>query len=77
MDGFTIDRPSRQYHLLSVNKTQAYIHTKSLSLEEMMRNLPDVREDKILNKMLLKGNDKDKGQSFDRSKVQGLNGVNM
>ena len=77
MDGFTSDRPSQRDNFLSINKTRAYIHIKSLSLEELMRNIPDVREDKILNKMLSKGNDKDKGKSFDRSKFQGLNGVNL
>ena len=77
MDGFTIDQPSQNDHFLFINKTRAYIHTKNLSLEELMRNIPDVREDKILNKILSKGNDKDKGKSFDRSKVQGLNGVNL
>ena len=30
-------------HLLSTNKTQVYIDTKSPSLEEPMRNIPDVK----------------------------------
>ena len=70
MDGFTSDRPSRRDHLLSINTTRAKTETKILSLEELTRNIADVKEDKILNKRLAKGNDKDKGQSFDSSKFQ-------
>ena len=70
VDLFTIDRPSRHDNFLSINRTQAYIDTKIPSLEELMRNIINVKEDKILNKRLSKEKDKDKVQRFDRSKVQ-------
>ena len=47
------------------------VYTKRPSLEELMINLPVVKEDKILNKRpaKVKDKDKDKGGSFDSSKV--------
>ena len=56
-------------HLLSIDKTPDYTETKIPSLEELMINLPIVREYTIMKKILSKGKDKDKGKSFDRSKV--------
>ena len=69
MDSPIID-PLDKANFLSINKTRAYIDTKSLSLEEMMSNLPDVKEDVILKKILAKGKEKYKGQSFDKTKIQ-------
>ena len=54
--------------LLSIDKTQYYIYRNSPSLEELMSNLPAVKEDTILNKNLVMGKNKEKGRSFDRSK---------
>ena len=34
-------------HLLSIDNTRAYIDTTSPSLEYLMRNIPDVKEDTI------------------------------
>ena len=56
-------------NLLSIYKTRAYIDTKRPCLEELMRNLPDVKEDTIMKKTIAMGKDNDKGQNFDRSKV--------
>ena len=42
-------------NLLSIYKTRAYIDTKIPSLEEMTSNLPAVKEDTIMNKMIAKG----------------------
>ena len=39
-------------HLLSINKTRAYIDKNSPSLEELTSNLPAVKEDTITNKKL-------------------------
>ena len=61
--------PLEKAHFLSIEKTQAYIDTKSPSLEELMNNIPFVREDKIMKKRLAKGKEKYKRQSFDSSKV--------
>ena len=62
--------PLEKAHLLSIDKTRAYIDKNSPSLEELMSNLPVVKEDTITKKMLEKGKDKDKGRIFDSSKVQ-------
>ena len=43
-------------HLLSINKTRAYIDKNITSLEELMRNLPAVKEDTTMKKMIAKGN---------------------
>ena len=57
-------------HFLSIDKTRAYIDTKSPSLEELMRNIPAVKEDTIMKKRLSMGNHNEKGRRFDRSKVR-------
>ena len=48
--------------------TWAYIRKKSPSLEELMTNLPDVKQYTILNKRLSKVKYNDKGKISDRSK---------
>ena len=62
--------PLDKAHLFSIDKTWSYIYTMGLSLEELMSNLPAVKEDTIMKKNLAKGKEKDKGRSFDRSNVQ-------
>ena len=62
--------PIDKTHFLSIDKTRAYIDTKSPSLEELMGDLPGVKEDTIMDKRLAKGKDKDKGRRFDRPKVR-------
>ena len=54
----------------SIDKTWAYIDIRSPSIEEIMVNLLDVKEDTILKKRLAMVKYKDKGQSFDRYKVR-------
>ena len=49
---------------LSIYKTRAYIDTKSPSLQELMSNLPAMKEDAITKKRLGKGKEKDKELSF-------------
>ena len=39
-------------------------------MEELMRNIPAVKEDTILKKGLAIGKDKEKGRRFDRSRVR-------
>ena len=63
-----IDHLDKAY-FLSRYKTRAYIDTKIPSLEKLMRNLPSVKENKILKKRIAMGKDKNKGLSFYRSKV--------
>ena len=53
--------PINKAHFLYIDKKRAYIDTESPSLEELMRNIPSVKKDIILNKRLAKGNDKEKG----------------
>ena len=62
--------PLDKAHYLCIDKKRVYIDTKTPFLEKLMSNLPSVKEDKILNKSLAKVNERDKGQIFDRSKVQ-------
>ena len=57
-------------NLLSIDKTRAYIDTNSPSLEELMINLPAVKEDAIPKKRLAMGKKNYKGRSLDRYKVQ-------
>ena len=54
-------------HFLSIDKTP-----RSPTLEELMSNIPTVKEDITMNKGLAigKGKDKDKVQRFDRPKVR-------
>ena len=54
MDLSVID-PIDKAHFLSIEKTQACIDTKIPYLEELMSNLPVVKEDKIMKKRLAKG----------------------
>ena len=53
--------PLNNDNLLSIDKTRTYIDTKSPFLEELMSNLPDMKEDTIMKKCLANGNYKDKG----------------
>ena len=62
--------PLDKDNFLSIDKTRSYIDTKGPSLEELVINLPAVKEDTIMKKRLAKGKDKDKGRIFDRSKVR-------
>ena len=57
-------------HFLSINNTRAYIDTKIPSLEEIMSNLPAMKEDTIKRKRLTMVNYKYKGHIFDRYKVR-------
>ena len=57
-------------NFLCINKTRDYIDTMIPYLEELMINLPAVKNNKILNKRLANGKDKNKGRIFDRSKVR-------
>ena len=68
--GLTVIDHIDKAHFLSINKTRAYIDTKILSLEEIMSNLPAMKEDNIMKKRLIMVKDKYKGQIFDRSKVR-------
>ena len=52
--------PLDKAHLSLIDETRAYIDKITPSLEELMSNLPSVKEDKITNKSLAKGNYKDK-----------------
>ena len=56
-------------HFLSIDKTRAYIDTNSPSLEELIRNIPAMKDDTIMNKRLVIGKYKYKGSIFDRSRV--------
>ena len=53
--------PLDQAHFLSIDKTLAYIGRKIIFLEELMINLPGVKEGKMINTRLVKVNYKDKG----------------
>ena len=44
--------PLDKAHLLLIDETRAYINKITPSLEELMSNLPSVKEDKITNKVL-------------------------
>ena len=57
-------KPLEKAHFCSIDKTRAYIDTKSPSLQELMSNLPAVKEDTITKKRLGKGKEKDKELSF-------------
>ena len=46
--------PLEKAHLLSIDKTRAYIDKNSPSLEELTSNLPAVKEDTIMNKNLVR-----------------------
>lgn len=62
--------PTNRVHFLSYDRTQSYIDTKSPSVEELMSNLPTVKEDTNQKEMLAKSKVKDKSRSVDRSKVR-------
>ena len=68
--GLTVIDHIDKAHFLSINKTRAYIDTKITSLEEIMSNIPAVKEDTIMKKRLIMVKDKYKGHIFDRSKVR-------
>ena len=68
--GLTVIDHIDKAHFLSINKTRAYIDTKIPSLEEIISNLPAVKEDTIMEKRLTMVKDKYKGHIFDWSKVR-------
>ena len=47
-----------KYHLLSIENTRACIDTNILYIEELMRNLSAVKEDKIIKKKIAMGKEK-------------------
>ena len=53
--GLPVIKPLEKSHFFSIDKTKAYIDTKSSSLQKLMRNLPAVKEDIITKKRLGKG----------------------
>ena len=64
VDGFKSDRTYRKAHLISIEKTLSHIKKRIPSLEEMIINLPALKEDTITKKRLVILNENDKGQSF-------------